>query len=90
MKKNIEMLTRVCYLIEPVFKILEIKAVIDLQEEADGEADQLCIGDYIICADEKTGSFDVIEPLDDDGKEVAVMCFPGAIHVARYIVSKFI
>lgn len=89
MNKVIEMLNKVGDLIGEAFDTLEIKEVLDLQEKSDGDADQLCIGQYIICADEH-GSYDVIEPLDEEGKEVAVLCFPGAIHVARYIVGRFV
>lgn len=90
MNKTIEMLRNVADIMQPVLSGLAIKEKLDLQKQAEGDADQLCVGSYIVCADSHTGSYDVIEELDAEGAEVAVLCYPSAMHVARYIISRML
>lgn len=90
MSKSVAMLRGVVDIMQPVLDKLAIKTKLDLQERVEGEDDQLCVGAYIVCADSRTGSYDIIEELDTEGAEVAVLCFPSAIHVVRYIVGKML
>ena len=85
MKKNIEMLKRLKEKLTPIVNLVERAELMPDLEEKD---DQLCVGGMIVCADDRTGSFEVIQNLDEKGNHVSIFSFPAEIYVLRYLISK--